>query len=72
MSFTHTTLKQALQDWTENSETTFVNNLDVFIKNAEERFYKAALPRLLAMDGNEDLARVFAERGILKNMGIVK
>jgi len=40
MSFTHTTLKQALQDWTENSETTFVNNLDVFIKNAEERILK--------------------------------
>ena len=40
MSFTHTTLKQAIQDWTENSETTFVNNLDVFIKNAEERILK--------------------------------
>ena len=24
MSFTHTTLKQAIQDWTENSETNFV------------------------------------------------
>ena len=40
MSFTHTTLKQAIQDWTENSETNFVNNLDVFIKNAEERVLK--------------------------------
>lgn len=40
MSFTHTTLKTAIQDWTENSETTFVNNLDVFIKNAEERILK--------------------------------
>ena len=40
MSFTYTTLKQAIQDWTENSETTFVNNLDVFIKNAEERIFK--------------------------------
>jgi len=40
MSFTHTTLKQAIQDWTENSETSFVNNLDVFIKNAEERVLK--------------------------------
>ena len=40
MSFTHTTLKTAIQDWTENSETTFVNNLDVFIKNAEERVLK--------------------------------
>lgn len=40
MSFTYTTLKQAIQDWTENSETTFVNNLDVFITNAEERIFK--------------------------------
>lgn len=40
MSFTHTTLKTAIQDFTENSETTFVNNLDVFIKNAEERLLK--------------------------------
>lgn len=40
MSFTHTTLKQAIQDWTENSETTFVNNLDLFIQNAEERVLK--------------------------------
>ena len=37
MSFTFTTLKQAIQDWTENTETTFVNNLNVFIKNAETR-----------------------------------
>jgi|TARA_R100000426_G_scaffold56422_1_gene40250 hypothetical protein len=40
MSFTYTTLKQAIQDWTENDETTFVNNLDVFIKNTEERILK--------------------------------
>ena len=40
MTFTHTTLKQAIQDWTENSETTVVNNLDVFITNAEERILK--------------------------------
>lgn len=40
MAFTHTTLKQAIQDWTENSETTFVNNLDLFIQNAEERVLK--------------------------------
>ena len=40
MSFTLTTLKQAIQDYTENSETTFVNNLDTFIKIAEERILK--------------------------------
>lgn len=40
MSFTLTTLKQSIQDWTENDETTFVNELDFFIKNAEERIFK--------------------------------
>lgn len=40
------------------------------VKNAESKFYKAALPRLLAMDGNENLARVFQERGILKSLGV--
>tara|TARA_R100001079_G_C4415744_1_gene137563 strand:+ start:254 stop:901 length:648 start_codon:yes stop_codon:yes gene_type:complete len=40
MSFTLTTLKQSIQEWTENDETTFVNELDFFIKNAEERILK--------------------------------
>ena len=40
MSFTLTTLKQSIQDWTENDETTFVNEIDFFIKNAEERIFK--------------------------------
>jgi len=42
MSFTYDQLKQAIQDYTENTETTFVNNLDIFIKNAEERILKIA------------------------------
>ena len=41
MSFTLTTLKQSIQDWTENDETTFVGELDFFIKNAEERILKS-------------------------------
>jgi len=41
MSFTLTTLKQSIQDWTQNSETTFVNELDFIIKNAEERIFKS-------------------------------
>ena len=41
MSFTLTTLKQSIQDWTENDETTFVNELDFFITNAEERILKS-------------------------------
>ena len=42
MAYTFTTLKQAIQDYTENTETTFVNNLNIFIKNAEERILKIA------------------------------
>lgn len=41
MSFTKATLKTAIQDYTENTETTFVNNIDNFIKSAEERIFKA-------------------------------
>lgn len=40
MAFTYTTLKTAIQDYTQNSETTFVNNLNTFIVNAEERILK--------------------------------
>ena len=40
MAFTYDQLKQAIQDYTENSETTFVNNLPLFIRAAEERILK--------------------------------
>ena len=40
MSFTYGELKQAIQDYAENDETTFVNNLPIFIRNAEERIFK--------------------------------
>tara|TARA_R110000803_G_scaffold210306_2_gene281749 strand:+ start:193 stop:861 length:669 start_codon:yes stop_codon:yes gene_type:complete len=40
MSFTYGELKQALQDYTENDETSFVNNLPLFIRQAEERILK--------------------------------
>lgn len=40
MSFTYAQLKQAIQDYTENDETSFVNNLPVFIRAAEERIFK--------------------------------
>lgn len=39
--YTYTTLKQAIQDYTDNQETTFVSNLDNFIKAAEERILKS-------------------------------
>jgi hypothetical protein len=40
MSFTYAQLKQAIQDYTENDETTFVTNLPIFIRAAEERILK--------------------------------
>ena len=47
MAYTFTTLKQAIQDYTENTETTFVNNLARFIVQAEERIYRSvAVPDL--------------------------
>ena len=39
MSYTYDQLKQALQDYTQNTETTFVNNLDDFIRSAEQRIF---------------------------------
>jgi hypothetical protein len=41
MSFTYEQLKQALQDYLETSETTFVNNLPLFIRMSEERILKS-------------------------------
>jgi len=40
MAFTFTTLKTAIQDYTQNAETTFVTQLPTFIVNAEERILK--------------------------------
>ena len=37
MSFTLATLKTAIQDYADNSETSFVTNLPNFIKAAEEK-----------------------------------
>ena len=40
MAFTFTTLKTAIQDYTQNTETTFTDQLSRFILNAEERILK--------------------------------
>ena len=40
MSFTFAQLKTAIQDYTDNSETSFVTHLPDFIKGAEERIFK--------------------------------
>lgn len=41
MSFTYAQLKQTIQDYTENSEPSFVTNLPVFIRQSEERILKS-------------------------------
>ena len=41
MSFTFSGLKTAIQDYTENTETSFVTNLPIFIRAAEERILKS-------------------------------
>jgi hypothetical protein len=41
MSFTKATLTTAIQDYTDNSETTFVNNIPNFVKAAEEKILKS-------------------------------
>ena len=41
MSWTFTTLKSAIQDYTENTETTFVSNLTNIIVQAENRIIKS-------------------------------
>ena len=40
MSFTYAELKQAIKDYTEYEETTFVNNIPMFIRMSEERILK--------------------------------
>jgi hypothetical protein len=41
MAWTYNTLTQSIQDWTDNSETTFVAEIPFFIINAEERIFKS-------------------------------
>jgi len=40
MSFTYAELKTAIQDFTENTESSFVSNIPLFIRIAEERILK--------------------------------
>jgi len=41
MSWTYTTLKSAIQDYTQNTESTFVADLGTMIKQAEDRIVKS-------------------------------
>jgi hypothetical protein len=42
MAWTLTTLKSAIQDYLETTETTFVNNLDTIIQQAEDQNLKVS------------------------------
>lgn len=39
----YTELRQAIQDYTENNETSFVNNIPVFVRQAEEKILRQVL-----------------------------
>ena len=41
MSWTYTTLKSAIQDYTQNTESTFVADLGIIIQQAEDRIIKS-------------------------------
>jgi len=41
MSFTYTSLKSAIQDYTQNTESSFVSNMALFVRLAEERILKS-------------------------------
>jgi hypothetical protein len=63
MSLTYAQLKQAIQDYTQNTETTFVSNLPLFIRFSEERILKTVQLSLFrknatttATTGNQYLA----------------
>lgn len=60
----YTQLTQALQDYLETSETSFVSNIPTFVKQAEERIYRSVqIPELrknataATTSGNQYLAR---------------
>lgn len=42
--YTYATLVQAIKDFTDNTETVFVSQIDNFIRNAEERLLKMIAP----------------------------
>ena len=39
----YTELSQAIQDYTENTETSFVNNIPTFVRQAEEKILRTVL-----------------------------
>jgi hypothetical protein len=56
MSMTYAELKQAIKDYTENTETTFVANLPLFIRLAEERILKSVQLSLFRKNATANLS----------------
>lgn len=56
MSFTYAQLKTAIQDFAENTETTFVTNLPVFIRSAEDRVFTLVDLELFRKNANAQLS----------------
>ena len=56
MSFTFDELKSAIQDYTENTESSFVSNLPVFIRIAEERILKTVQLDLFRKNASGQMA----------------
>ena len=56
MSFTFGELKTAIQDFAENTETSFVTNLPVFIRSAEDRVFTLVDLELFRKNANAQLS----------------
>jgi hypothetical protein len=56
MSFTYAELKTAIQDFTENNEPSFVRNIPLFIRQAEERILKNVQLNLFRRNASASLA----------------
>jgi hypothetical protein len=56
MSMTYAELKQAIKDYTENTETTFVANVPLFIRLAEERILKSVQLSLFRKNATANLS----------------
>ena len=56
MSFTYSQLKTAIQDYTENNDTTFVNNLPIFIRISEERILKSVQLSLFRKNASANIS----------------
>lgn len=56
MSYTYAELKQAIQDYVETTETTFVANIPLFIRSAEERILKSVQLSLFRKNATTSVA----------------